>query len=360
MKPFFFSPNRVWRCYTGGLLLDRFVGNRPEKDGYFPEEWLASTVKALNGDRSQGPDEGLARVERDDCTPGDLFTDVLKDRGREILGQAHTRRYGADLAFLCKLLDSSVRLPIQCHPDREVAKHLFQSDYGKTESWCILETRSVSGVEPYVLLGFKPGIDPDIFAQAVMKQDIIVLESLLHKVPVRAGDNLFVPARMPHAIGPGVLMLEVQEPTDWVIQPERFCAGTELSHTDMWGSLSPEKGLTVFHYQGYDFDSLVERVRPPAKLVKAEGGGTIREVFGPDQTTAFLLWNLDVRDELPLELPRGFAIMLVVEGSGTIAWKEGEAEIAKGSFFLLPQGLEKAVLRAKAEMSLFAAMPPSP
>ena len=47
--PLFFMPNRVWRCYSGGALLDKFVGNEKAEDGHFPEDWLASTTRAANG-----------------------------------------------------------------------------------------------------------------------------------------------------------------------------------------------------------------------------------------------------------------------------------------------------------------------
>ena len=60
--PLFFAPNRVWRLYTGGLLLDRFTGAANESDSHLPEEWLASTVLANNGQHSLRSDEGLARI----------------------------------------------------------------------------------------------------------------------------------------------------------------------------------------------------------------------------------------------------------------------------------------------------------
>lgn len=49
-SPVFFSQNRVWRLYTGGALLEQFEGNTNPGDSHFPEEWLASTVCANNGE----------------------------------------------------------------------------------------------------------------------------------------------------------------------------------------------------------------------------------------------------------------------------------------------------------------------
>ncbi len=249
-EPIFFGPNRVWRCYTGGLLLERFVGAEAPCDAHLPEDWLASTVRAINGEHSRGPDEGLARTVHADGSQGELLVELLERDPAAILGEAHAAKYGPDLGVLCKYLDSAVRLPIQCHPDVPIARELYDSEFGKTESWHILDTRTIDGEEPYLLMGFKPGVTKEAFAQAVEAQDVEAMVSMLHKLRPQRGETYFVPARLPHAIGPGVFMVETQEPSDWVIQPERFCADTRLSDADMWGPLTPEQGLGVFDYTG--------------------------------------------------------------------------------------------------------------
>lgn len=53
------------------------------------------------------------------------------------------------MGVLVKFLDSAERLPIQVHPDKEKAKILFHSGYGKTEAWYILDGRKIHGENPY-------------------------------------------------------------------------------------------------------------------------------------------------------------------------------------------------------------------
>ena len=65
-KPIFFDRNRVYRIYKGGLLFSDFFGDE-RKDNYYPEEWVASTVKALNPG-STIPLEGYSMVEHTDIT----------------------------------------------------------------------------------------------------------------------------------------------------------------------------------------------------------------------------------------------------------------------------------------------------
>jgi len=52
-NPVFFEPNRVWRCYRGGKVLDEFLGAPAGTDANFPEEWLCSATRAENGERRQ-------------------------------------------------------------------------------------------------------------------------------------------------------------------------------------------------------------------------------------------------------------------------------------------------------------------
>ena len=359
-EPLSFCPNRVWRCYTGGALLDRFTGASPEKDGHEPEDWLASTVRAVNGAHSQGPDEGLARLRGAGDPPGPRFSDLLDAHATEILGRRHAARYGGNLAVLCKYLDSSVRLPIQCHPDRALAKTLYHSDYGKTECWYILDTRTVDGQPPYLLMGFQPGVTRKAFAEAVAAQNVAAMERMLHKVHCRPGEMYFIPGRFPHAIGPGVFMLETQEPSDWVIQPERTCADTCLSDADMWGPLTPEQGLDVFDYTGLSADQMLGRVLIKESPLSAAADGRITELIGTGLTPAFAVQRAVITGTLTLALPRDFGIVVVADGQGVMSWSSGNKAIRRGDYFLVPAGCPSITCATRSgPLTLLVCLPPA-
>ena len=95
-EPLFFLRNRVWRCYTGGLLLERFLGERGPVDGHFPEEWIASTTLALNGPHQQSEDEGLSRTKLRDGSPGPLLRDLILQEREACLGRAVRTTRGPD------------------------------------------------------------------------------------------------------------------------------------------------------------------------------------------------------------------------------------------------------------------------
>lgn len=338
--PLFFEPNRVWRCYTGGELLDAFVGRAPGADTYFPEDWLASCVLAVNGEHTQGPEEGLSRLRGDGGTPGPLLRDVIASDPRAYLGDA------AEMSLLCKYLDSAVRLPIQCHPDRAFAQAHYASDHGKSESWLILGTRKIEGEDPYLLMGFRPGISEGDFARAVSDQDIAAMEAMLHRVPVEPGEAYFIPGRFPHAIGPGVFLLEVQEPSDWVVQPERFCAGTELSDRDMWGPLDPQTALTCFRYEGETVEQVRARLQKRPAVVQSDAGGSLSRLIGPETTSCFGVDVLRVVGGFVLEHPAPYYLAVVTSGAGEAAWEGGQARVGQGDVFFVPHGVRRLQFRA--------------
>ena len=121
-----------------------------------------------------------------------------------------SRRYGASPALLVKLLDAGQRLPVHAHPSREWARRHLDCPYGKTEAWVIVECEPDSLVH----LGFRRDVEAEELAGWVERQDEDALIGALHALPVQRGDSVLVPAGMPHAIGAGIFLVELQEPTD--------------------------------------------------------------------------------------------------------------------------------------------------
>lgn len=338
-EPLFFETNRVWRCYTGGALLDAFLGHTPA-DTYFPEDWLASCIVTVNGEHTQGPEEGLSRLRGDGGVPGPLLRDLVASDPQAYLGDA------AEMSLLCKYLDSAVRLPIQCHPDKEFARRHYASEHGKSESWLILGTRTIGGEQPYLLMGFKPGINEADFARVVFDQDIPAMEAMLHRVPVQPGEAYFIPGRFPHAIGPGVFLLEVQEPSDWVIQPERYCAGTQLTDADMWGPLDPQTALSCFRYDGESMEQVRARLQKRPAPAQTTEGGSLSRLIGPETTTCFGVDRLEVTGGFALEHPAPYYLVVVTSGAGEVGWDGGEARVGQGDVFFVPHGLRRLQFRA--------------
>jgi mannose-6-phosphate isomerase len=132
----------------------------------------------------------------------------VQTRGQELLGRAVCPDGSACEQFplLVKFLDANDALSVQVHPDDERGQRLA-GDSGKTEAWVIIHAEPGS----LIYAGLEPGVTRGAFAAAMRLGDI---EPLLHQFPARAGDCIMVPAGTVHAIGAGVLLVEVQQMSD--------------------------------------------------------------------------------------------------------------------------------------------------
>jgi mannose-6-phosphate isomerase len=84
-------PNRVWRTYPGGLMLDIMEGNPSPADGPFPEDWIGSMVNAINP-HFKKENEGLARVVF--SGGGAVLAELVAADPEYFLGAAHVKQFG--------------------------------------------------------------------------------------------------------------------------------------------------------------------------------------------------------------------------------------------------------------------------
>ena len=341
VNPIFFSPNRVWREYTGGLLLDRFVGAVGDGDGHFPEDWLASTERADNGENSQREDEGLGRICGEGPGDGPMLVDLFAENAESLLGAEHVAKFGKSLAMQCKLVDPAVPQPVQCYPAPSGGSTEHDDGDG-CEAWYILGTRRISGREPHVLVGVKEGTNAKAFSEAVKAPRIEAVESMLHRLPICPGEGYFLPPRMPYAIEAGVFMLQVRRYAD----DAPFCP-VPMDH---WTDTPDCTGLGK--------DDLLRKVMIHEHMLTRSDEGYCFELVGSHQTGAFALWRVEVTGRMRIKLPRPFAFVLCVAGEGLMSWAAGSRELVTGEYFLQPYGVPWIEYVAYGHQSLLIVLPP--
>ena len=165
-----------------------------------PEEWIASTTTRF-GEKVNG----LSVLAN-----GKLLRDEVMNDPQHWLGSDHLKKYGSSTEILVKLLDPDQRLPVHYHPDRKFASDKLDLAHGKTEAWSILD----APIGAKVGVGFNRKMSKSEVAELVSKHDSQGLLDSLMFLEVSAGDVVFVPAGVPHAIEAGIFVLELQEPTD--------------------------------------------------------------------------------------------------------------------------------------------------
>ena len=342
--PIFFERNRVWRVYTGGKLFSGFFGDAPE-DSFYPEEWVVSDVHAINGP-DRDPDEGVSRQRG----TGILFTDLIKAHKREMIGDR--REWGV----LVKLLDSAIRLPVQCHPDREYARKYLNSEHGKAESWVILDTRE----DACVYFGFRDKISKDDFAKAVeeSERDPEAMSKLLNRIPVKPGDVFFIGANMIHAIGAGCLLLETQEPTDFTIQPEHWCGDMKLTDEQMYLNLPADVALDCFNYDVYGDKAIAMGKKEPT-LVYDTGKVRNELLIRFSDTPCFAVRRVTLKDGGTVKDTECPATYVVTKGEGSITSPSGVEKIKKGDYFFLPDCVKgRFTIETAKEMEIIVCIPP--
>ncbi len=342
-QPVFFEKNRVFRVYTGGKLFSEFFGD-DSQDGFHPEEWICSSTKALN-EGSTDEFEGLSTIKGTDIH----FNELIDQQRELMLGD----RKGLDV--LVKALDSAIRLPVQAHPDKEFSRKNFNSEFGKAESWLVLATREGASI----YFGFKDGVTKEDFEKAVedAETDKTAMERLLNKIPVKPGDVYFIPAKAVHAIGYGCLILEVQEPTDFTIQPERWCGDYRLSEREMYLTLEKETALSVFDYS-YNLDKVEKECKKTPKIIYENEGCKKECLIGKDDTPCFGVERYIVNGGETEKLPAP-CVYVVTEGSGKLTGDGYEKELKKGDYFFMPYSCEgKYTVQSDSELTLAACIPP--
>jgi len=279
--------NRVRRTYLGGGRIDAFTGASADcSDGVpRPEDWLASTTTAFNGTHEiEG--EGLGFLSDGRCV-------------KDAVGE---------LPILVKLLDSDERLVIQAHPTVPFAQAFMNSPVGKTECWYFLPG---TAPDACVYLGFKPGITRERWQTAFAEQKGHL--DCLHRIPVKAGDFVFVDGGVPHAIGAGSFMIELQEPSDLMVVAERVTpSGRKIPEAKLHGGLGFEKMFDVYSYEPMTYEEVCRRY---VKKSERKGGGAER-ILGPELTDKFELWSVAGGESLPLNGTP--AVIVVIEGEGSV------------------------------------------
>jgi mannose-6-phosphate isomerase len=285
-------PNRVWRTYPGGRTLDTLAGVPAPADSHLAEDWIASTTRAVNRGREERV-EGLSQVQVGSDPRLQDFATLLASDPEYFLGAGHVRRHGAQPQLLVKFLDSGTRLHFQVHPTREFAQRVLGAPSGKTEAYHVLAVRAADGTtatEPtgYIYAGFQRPPAPAQLRELILRQDIAAMEACFDKIAVRPGDTFLIPGGTPHALGAGLFLVEIQEPSDLVVRFEFERAGYVLPEAARFMGRDVDFALTVFNFAPLTPADLAQRVRCQPRRIRDWGPHSFQdELIGPAQTPCF-------------------------------------------------------------------------
>lgn len=293
------------RFYLGGERIARFRGLTTSQPRT-PEDWLGSTT-TLFGE----PSLGLTEID------GRPLRDLIDQQPQLWLGAEHHHAFGTDTQLLVKLLEAGQRLPVHVHPDDAFAADHLGLAHGKAEAWYI-----VDGGE--VFLGFTRDVPREELEQLVAQQRTEELLALCHRREVSPGDTVFVPAGLPHAIGAGVFLVEVQQPEDLSIL-------LEWKEFEIDGAQHGHLGLGFEYALGAVQTSALSSEAVDA-LIAPESSS--RSALVPAADAYFRIERL-LPGSRSVVAP-GFAVLVVLDGAGALTGETGTTPLTPGTVLLLP------------------------
>lgn len=347
-KPLKLNGERVWRTYIGGREIGYLHGDVNAVDDYFPEEWMFSVTQARNIGREE-IEEGICKLADDSQIS---LKQLIKQYPMEMLGEKHIQLWGQSTGVLIKIIDSLERLTIQVHPDKEKARKLFNSQFGKTECWHILGTRSDIEGTPCIYLGFKEGITRERWIESFEKQDYDAMLKLLHQIPVKPGDTYLVKGGIPHAIGSGCTIIEIQEPTDYTIRIERVTpSGLVIDDYMCHQGLGYEMMFDCFEYEGLGISETKNKYFLEA-IKEISEVGKEQKIVGYEDTLCFQIKQLEIEHSCQMKGDGIFYCLYVLAGEGVLKTSANEYDLAVNDQFFVPASSEPFSISCTSDKSV--------
>lgn len=348
-----FTANRVWRTYTGGKILDQLENKSPAKDSHFPEDWIGSTTQAINPGREdifEGVSHAIVGGEKI------RFDELIALDPAYFLGGSHSTMFNVNPMLLVKFLDSSVRLHFQAHPSAEFAREHLNSNHGKAEGYYILDIRE--GTDPYVYVGFQNPPSKESFKEMIETQNIEEIENCFEKVPVKKGDCLFIPGGSPHAIGEGILMVEIMEPSDWAVRFEFTKAGYTMPEEARFMNRDLDFCMNVFDFTPLSVPQAIKKFFQTPHVERQYNESSYQLSLIDANTTDKFRVKKSIISGSVEKSECDFYIGVVVKGQCSITIDDETIELKYLDRFFCPAGVDSVTIKTDTTVEILECYPP--
>lgn len=305
LQPMRFAPvfmEKIW----GGNKIKTCLSMDYENLTNCGEAWIISGVDGNETGVIDGPLEGNNLNELIEVFMGDLVGDKVYEE------------FGNQFPLLIKFIDAKEWLSIQVHPDDDLAVERGL-ERGKTEMWYIIEADE----ESQLISGFNQKINGDEYLKRLNNK---TLTEVMNFENVRKGDVFYMPSGRVHAIGPGILLAEIQQSSDTTYRIY------DWDRVDAQGK--PRELHVDEAMEAIDFN-IYEGYKTSYRVVKNDTSNIIDEKYFT--TNIIFLDKILKKDFNNID---SFVIYIIVEGSLTIIYKDGEMDLKLGDAILIPAALK--------------------
>lgn len=325
--PLVFSPIFKPKVWGGRRMASALAKSLPE-GGPIGESWEIADLEDAASVVSRGPAAGRSLRE------------LMAQWGADLTGRAAL--FEDRFPLLIKFLDARETLSVQVHPDERMAARLGGSVRVKHEAWYVIDAEP----EGFIYRGLRPGVDRPSFESALRDGTV---ESLLERIPVKKGQCYYLPSGTVHALGAGVLVAEVQTPSD--VTYRVFDFNRVDPTTGQPRDLHIDEALSCISFDPRDYPE--ERKQHVASVWTA----VTRLVRCP----YFQIERIRMADGVSQPIPhQELVVWVVLEGSGRVEYKGASEPLAfgVGDTVLLPAGLaEGRIETTSASMWLEVTVP---
>jgi mannose-6-phosphate isomerase len=318
LYPLTFQPTfkeRVW----GGRELERLYGKKLPPGAVIGESW---EISDRPGDVSVITNGPLA---------GKDLRWLMTHHAAEVLGNAKPAAAGR-FPLLCKILDARDKLSLQVHPPANKAVELGGEP--KTEMWYVAD--AAPGASLYV--GLKRGVTRAEFEKKIADGSVA---ECFHRIPVRAGDTMFLPSGRVHAIGAGLVIFEIQQNSD---STYRVFDWHRVGLDGKPRELHVGQSLACIDFD--DFEPKLVEIKP---TLIADATYKMRNLV---QDPLFIVHEMTVATSKFILMKGGTTrIIAVVKGAVKVhhAGCESPVEMFPGKFCLLPASLKMPEVETKPD-----------
>lgn len=315
LYPLTFKPlykNYLW----GGRNLEKLGKVLP--DGIVAESWEISAHQDGMGIVAEGALEGSSLKE------------LADGYGEKLLGSLSVSKYQRAFPLLLKFFDANDWLSVQVHPNDEYAR-IHENDFGKTEMWYIVDAEPGSSI----LYGLNRKLTRAEFKKIIDEGRI---SEVLKKVPVSAGDIVYIPAGTVHAAGNGILIAEIQQNSNATYRLYDF----DRKNPD--GTTRPlhiEKAL-----DSINFDKATNTGKTKGLSYK-NGNADIRIIIADPHFCVDMI-DIDGKTDLSAD-GRSFMAYLFYDGDGLLEWDNGSMPLRAGRSVLIPASLGAYTIKGKVK-----------
>ncbi|MEI6455304.1 MAG: type I phosphomannose isomerase catalytic subunit [bacterium] len=254
---------------------------------------------------------------------GNELNELVEIYMDDLVGEKVFEKHPDEFPVLIKFIDANDYLSIQVHPDDEVAARRNLGN-GKSEMWYILQADPGAGL----FTGFSREMDRESYLRHMKEK---TLKEILNREEVKSGDAFYIPAGRVHALGPGILLAEIQQTSDVTYRMydwdrvDQQGRSREL-HTDL-----ALDAIDFHHHPSYRED------------VKKQENAAVTVVDSPFFTTNLNRFSRPFAKDFSSR--DSFTVFICINGSADVEYQEGTISLSAGETMLIPAEMEKVLLQ---------------